>query len=116
MRSTDGPRPAGCCGLWCVFAATPNIDRINLSKVPSNPAAQPNRRAFKWFGYVLILLALLIFGGMLRWLNTRDYSPFRATVSLKPGHTRTPDFVLNFHADYLLHIAHDNGKCNGGAL
>ncbi len=82
------------------------------SNVPSIPAAPPNRRPFKWFGYVLILLAVIIFGGMVWWGSSRNYFPFRGTVSLKPGHTRTPDFVLNFHADYLLHIELDNGKCN----
>jgi biopolymer transport protein ExbD len=90
------------------------MDNINLSNAPSIPAAPPNRRPFKRFGFVLIFVAVIIFGGMVWWGNSRIYFPFRGTVSLKPGHTRTPDFLMNFHADYLLFIAHDNGKCNWG--
>lgn len=44
-----------------VLAAAPNMDKINPCNVPSIPAAPPNRRPFKWFGYVLILLAVIMF-------------------------------------------------------
>jgi biopolymer transport protein TolR len=90
------------------------MDKINLSNVPSIPVAPPNRRPFKWFGFVLIFVAVIIFGGMVWWGNSRIYSPFLGAVSLKPSHTRTPDFVLNFHADYFLRIALDTAKCNWG--
>lgn len=87
------------------------MDKINLCNAPSIPAAPPNRRPFKWFGYVLILLAVIMFGGMDWWRDTRICSPFLGGVALKPGHTRTPEFVLNFHAYYFLRIAFDAAKC-----
>jgi biopolymer transport protein TolR len=90
------------------------MDKIDLRDVPSIPAAPPNSRPFKWFGFVLIFVAVIMFGGMGWWLSTRNCSPFLGAVSLNPGHTRTPDFVLNFHADYFLRIAFDNAKCNWG--
>lgn len=57
-----------------------------------------------WFGIVVFVIPIVVFGGWDIWLQTRNCRPIYMPVQMTIGHVRTLEFTINLGGRYTIEI------------